>query len=79
MRHPDSLVHTPKAGCLLKCEHCGLQVTLKHRLHGHEETQVYQDLEAMKLHHRAMAVSTEALQQELTAYGEKLKRVEIFK
>ena len=74
-----SLVHTPKAGCLPKYEQCGLQVTLKQHIKGHKETQLYQDLEARKLQYRTLAVSIEALWQELTAYGEELERVEVSK
>ena len=78
-RHPESLVRTPKDGCPSKCEHCGLQVTLRQRLCGHEETAMCQDLEARKEQHRAAVVSATALQQELTAYEALLERVEVFK
>ena len=78
MQHPVSLVHTPKAGCPPRCESCGIQMTLKQRNQGHTETQLCQDLEPQKLQHRATAVSMEALQQMLTAYGEELMRVEVF-
>ena len=40
---------------------------------------MYQDLEARKLQYRTLAVSIEALWQELTAYGEELERVEVSK
>ena len=36
-------------------------------------------MEARKLQHWAAAASIEALQQKLTAYGEELAQVEIFK
>ena len=73
------MVQTPNAGCLGKCKFYGLQVTYEQRNQGHEDSQICHDMEARKLQHRATAASMEALQQELTTYGEELGRVEIFK
>ena len=79
MQHPGDMVQIPKAEYPGKCKPCGLQVTYEHPNQGHEDSQLCRDLEARKLQHRAAGASIEALQQELTAYGEEFARVEIFK
>ena len=54
-------------------------MTYEQQNQDHEDSQTCRDLEARKLQHRAAAATIEALQQELTPYGEELAWVEIFK
>jgi len=80
MRHPEDWVETPKDGRGAgKCEACDLQITYKQWNAGHLHNQLCRDLAARAAQHTAAAASMEALQQELTAYGEMLERVEVFK
>ena len=79
VRHPADLVSTPRNGCLLKCNRCGLQVTLEQCMHGHKDTKQCEEGEARRVQHKAAATSIKALEERFTSYNEELERVEVFK
>ena len=76
-RHPLDLVSVPGQGCYPRCEGCAHQVSpLATR---HRESKNCREGTERRVQHEAAANSARALQQQFTAYGEPLERVEVFK
>jgi hypothetical protein len=80
MQHPQDLVCFLIEGSqpLPKCERCGLQTPVADLNGGHHRTELCQRGWERKQQHAAAARSQEALERSFTAYGEELKRVEVF-
>ncbi len=79
--HPQDLVYCPAKGSLPlpTCNRCGLQITYLVMNGWRYETEMCKDGVAMKVQYAATEGAHTALQQAFTAYGEELKRVEVFK
>ena len=77
MRHPLDLVSIEGEGSYPRCRRCRHQVSPLAL--GHEQTRNCQEGFERRIQHEAAVTAGRALDQEFTAYGEKLERVEVFK
>jgi hypothetical protein len=78
---PQDLLVLPSEGSVPfpKCERCGMQTEIGALYGGHRHTRLCREGWAKKKQHEAAEAARVALQKSITAYGDDLERVEVFK